>query len=138
MILQFVRSFKSAQKLSKEILQLDKSKGGLNLTLLKDQIIGLKISWVIRLFTDQNQGWKDIVNKSLPLRNDDFWTCNIKKEDCKSIFSFCKNIPYFWKDVIIKWASYNFHEPSNISEILGQVLWFNSFIKNNKNEMVFL
>ena len=136
MILSFVRSFRSAQKLSKDIIQLDKNQGGLNLTLLKEQIIGLKISWIIRLISNSNQGWKDIVNNAIPLKNNEFWRCNIKKEDCKAVFNHYKKIPFFWKDVIVKWANYNFGEPSNISDILGQVLWFNSFIKNSNNEMI--
>ena len=137
MILKFVRSFRSPQKLSKDIIQLDKFKGGLNLTLLKDQIIGLKISWVIRLIKNPNVGWKNIVMGALPLKIQDIWSCNFNKEDGKAIFLHSKNIPYFWKDVIMKWAGYNFYEPKDITDILSQTLWFNSYIKNNKKEMLF-
>ena len=37
----------------------------------------------------------------------------------------------------MKWAGYNFYEPKDITDILSQTLWFNSYIKNNKKEMLF-
>ena len=40
-ILKFIRAYKSAQKISKEMLILDKNEGSLNLTLFQDQIVGL-------------------------------------------------------------------------------------------------
>ena len=96
-IMQFIRSFKSAQKLSQDMLQQDKNKGGLNVTLLKDQAIGMKLAWVTRLVTNSNQSWKRLVSDFLPLKNNQFWLCNFKDLDCPAIFAQHKNIPYFGK-----------------------------------------
>ena len=137
-IMQFIRSFKSPQKLSKDILQLDKNKSGLNVTLLKDQAIGMKISWVVRLISNENQSWKKLVKNKLPLKHNQFWACNFNEHDCKHIFAHYKKIPFFWKDVIVKWAKYNFIEPTNISSIISQPLWFNSCIKNANNSMIYM
>ena len=72
-ILQFIRSYKTAQKISKDILALNKNQGGLKLTTISDQIIGLKLTWIKRLCEDADSAiWKKIVNSYLPLHNNDF------------------------------------------------------------------
>ena len=136
-IINFVRSNRSAQKISKNILQLEKNRGGLELTLMDFQAKGLKIAWVKRLTDANDSGWKDIVKKSLPLTGNDFWKCNTNMKDVTSIFSYSKNIPYFWKNVIINWCEYNFKEPNTLSEICDQPLWFNSFIKDKDKNLIF-
>ena len=135
-IMQFIRSFKSPQKLSQDMLQLDKNKGGLNVTLLKDQVAGLKISWVTRLISNSNQSWKHLVNDTIPLKNNQFWLCNFKKNDVGGIVACFKNIPFFWRNVIVDWANYNYSDPENIASIMSQPLWFNSNIKNHNNALI--
>ena len=136
-IMQFIRSFKSPQKISQDILQLDKSKGGLNVTLIKDQAIGLKLAWVVRLISSSDQSWKHLVNDFIPLKNNNFWVCNFNEFDCPAIFACFKNIPYFWKDVIHKWAKYNFKEPIDINSVIKQPLWFNTLIRNHNNALLY-
>ena len=108
----------------------------MNVTLLSTQAIGLKTTWVTRLISNSNQGWKKLVNITLPLKNNNFWECNFKEQDCRAIFAHYKKIPYFWKDVIIKWSKFNFSDPTGISSIIAQPLWFNSFIRNSSNAII--
>ena len=136
-LLQFIRSFKSAQKISQDMLQQNRNKGGLNLTLLKDQAIGMKLAWVTRLMSNSNQSWKKLISDFLPLKNNHFWLCNFNEKECPAIFARYKNIPYFWKEVITKWAKYNFSNPGDISNILSQPLWFNSHIRNSNNTIIY-
>ena len=136
-IINFVRSNRSAQKISKNILQLDKLKGGLNLTLMGPQARGLKITWVQRLTNSLDGGWKDIVRGALPLKNDDFWLCNLNKNDIPAIFGQYKSIPHFWKSVIKSWCEFNFYDPNTYAEIISQPLWFNSWIKDDQNKLIF-
>ena len=77
--------------------------------------------------------WKDIVNKSLPLRFNDFWLCNVNTTDVRAIFANFKSIPYFWKNVILNWCDFNFKEPENVKDVrsfLGLVNFFGRFIPN--------
>ena len=136
-ILSFIRSYRSPQKLSKDILKLDKTRGGLKVTLMHEQGLGLKVTWVTRLLSDSQQGWKILVNRTIPLKNNDFWLCNFSPSYVHAILNQYKNIPVFWKDVISKWAEYNFFEPKTIEEILSQPLWFNSLILNGNRDMIF-
>ena len=59
-------------EISQDMLQQDKNKGGLNVTLLKDQAIGMKLAWVTRLTTNSNQSWKRLVSDYLPLKTINF------------------------------------------------------------------
>ena len=104
MRLKFIRNNKSSQKLSKAILKVNKNWGGLNVTLLNEQSLGLKISWVSRLIIDSDQGWKNIVRYTLPLNNNQFWLCNFNKQSVHSVLSFYNDIPTFWKDFIQLWS----------------------------------
>ena len=92
---------------------------------------------VKRLTNEHKGGWKDIVNKSLPLRLNDFWLCNVNTNDVRAIFANFKSIPYFWKNVILNWCDFNFKEPETPNEILSQPLWFNSFIKDGQNNLIY-
>ena len=80
---------------------------------------------------------KRIVTNSIPMNNNDFWFCNF---NTASVDAFLKNytkIPRFWQDVIRKWSELNFHSPSNLTEIMNSLIWFNSHILNGKREMIF-
>ena len=95
-ILQFVRSYKSAQKISKDILALDKNKGGLKLTTITDQLIGLKLTWIKRIVEGDNSAtWKKVINSCIPMSIRDFLYCNTNLEDIKKCKYKFKNIPCF-------------------------------------------
>ena len=112
LILQFVRANKSAQKISKNILQLEKNKLGLNLTLMKEQTMGLKIAWVKRWINSTDSGWKNIIKHAFPLKENDFWSCNLMERDVWIVLQKYEKIPYFWKEVIKIWAESNFYVPN--------------------------
>ena len=100
-IVSFIRSNRSAQKISKDMLKLHKYKGGLKVTLVHEHCLGLKISWITCLISNSQQGWKVLVNNSIPLDNNDFWLCNFNVSSVHAITSYYKNIPSFWRIMVV-------------------------------------
>ena len=104
---------------------------------MKEQAIGLKIAWVKRWINSSESGWKNTIKHTFPLKNNDFWSCNLMERDVWIVLEKYKRIPYFWKDVIKKWADLNFYIPNKIDEIINQPLWLNSLIRNEKKRVNF-
>ena len=107
------------------------NKGGLNMINIATQNKSLKITWIQRLLDNSNANWKSLVYNQLPDVGEYLWTCNFNKKEVN--YAFPKLCNSFWIDVLKAWAEYNFHSPSNRSEIIKQNIWFNSHITiNNK------
>ena len=67
------------------------------------------------------------------IENAEFWYCNFDRSDLKHV---CNPVG-FWRSVMEYWADYNFHEITDIEEVLHQQLWLNSHVRINKKLVVF-
>lgn len=111
-------------KIAWNILTAPKQNGGLGLSDLSKRDASLKVQWVktytidpvVRFLADSILG-----NKLGSV----LWQCNFNAKDVTQIVKH----PGFWNDVVKSWASFNFHSPFGVDDILDQVIWFNSHIK---------
>ena len=91
------------------------------------------MSWVKRLFNDQDQQWKTLPKIILEKI---YGKCDIFYPHFKSNTTQTSMLPKFYKNIITKWASCS-TDPIDIGNVLGQRLWQNSFITIS-NKPVFI
>ena len=60
---------------------------------------------------------------------DTIWLCNIAPKDVKKEFT----LDDLWSQILYAWSHINFSTPANRTDILRQVIWKNSFIKNDQH-----
>lgn len=60
--------------------------------------------------------------------------CNIKPEHLDVVYNGPGG---FWSQVMVAWMEYSFAMPSDVNDILEQVLWFNSLIRVNDVPFIF-
>ena len=111
-----------SQKIKLTVLQQPKNNGGLGSVdfQLKDR--ALKSSWVKQIHEDElikNCAYKALDNPT----GDVLRECNIEANMIRRTFK-----PSFWRDILESWSYYNFQTPIKPSEIVNQVIWFNSHI----------
>lgn len=130
-ILDYIWGFKK-HKLNKNILYAPLMEGGLNMMSLICQSKAIKLTWVGRMLSNNNQGiWKDIVYTQLGILGPNIWLCNLKATD--SIILTSNISSTFWKDVVRMWCEYSFTVPTGKEDVENQFLWYNSHLrKNNK------
>ena len=113
-------------KIRTEILCLDRQQGGMGLFDVQRKDRSVKISWIQHLnMMSENSKALAIYSIQPVIDNADFWYLNVKKED---MYDCCNPVGY-WKDVMLAWCEYNFHEVENINQLLQQRIWYNSHIK---------
>ena len=122
-------------KIAYNKLILPYDKGGLKLQHINLRNKALKVKMVQkdRLESDrENSLWSQLLKNVLPIEQSQFWNCNMSTQDVKKIVprGICR-------DCIESWAEINYHVPVGTEEILSQVLWYNSHIKEN-NESLFI
>ena len=98
---------------------------------LKDQ--ALKCKWVQISRFIENSLLNQLFQCFSPLAPNEFWQCNISPKDCVKWFP--KGNLCF--DVIKAWSHINFHRPTSSKQILHQILWFNSHIKEAGKPLMF-
>ena len=123
---KFLRSNEKS-KIKHSTLCNDYKNGGLKNVDIELKIISLKCSWIRRLY---DHDWKII-----PLN----YIHNTLSKD----FTFHSNLsipnktliplPPFCKDIIKSWCSSFFSSPNVPSSISSQCLWYNSYLKIDKN-----
>ena len=119
-------------KLKLDVLYANTADGGLKLANLRLRDTCLKIEWVRRLHDPNGD---TVITKlayhfiNTRITSELFWQCNFSKEDCKI---FAKD-SLFWKSVVQSWAQYNFDSPNTDTEVVNQILWYNSYIKIQGN-----
>lgn len=96
--------------------------GGLRLVDIVAKDIALKTQWVAIL--QDNEKVRALATEFLPAIGHDIWYCNISPKDVVFIME-----DSFWRDVLSAWSEINFFTPTNVSQIIAQSLWFNSFVK---------
>lgn len=113
-------------KIKRKVMYNDTNKGGLGIPHFQTFCKSMKISWVKRLF-DQNEGlWKILAKVNIKEFGELFvFQCNLEKNDLK-----VKNIKSkFWKDVLSAWCDLNYKKYINKNELQKQIIWNNSNIQ---------
>ncbi len=127
MIFKFVWNEKT-DRIKREVLKQHKLQGGIGVPdiILKDK--SLKLAWINRLLKTDSK-WTFLVYRQLPIKENYIWDCNLRINDIAILTNHVNN--QFIIDIIETWFEFKFCEPTNISEIASQPLWFNSLIKTN-------
>ena len=119
-IMRFIWQDKKA-KISKRILQANKSEGGLNLVNIRRRETSLKITWIQIL--EQDEKMAEIAYFFLsPTLKGDIWKCNLNSKDIKQLFN--RENP-FWRDILIAWSEYHY----NTEQLHEQTIWYNSNLR---------
>ena len=69
-----------------------------------------------------------------PIKNEIIWKCNITSNDVKKLRTD-NRYNMFW-EILEAWARFNFAIPTEVEDMLNQILWFNSNIKRAGKPMV--
>ena len=126
MILNFLWKGKKP-KIPLQILELDKEKGGLQLTNIAKHHKTLSIKWIKIL--ENNTPMSDYVYRIInPNLQDLIWKCNLKSANISYVISE----ETYWSDVLCTWCKINFHHPQNEPEVTSQVIWCNLHIRIGK------
>ena len=106
-------------KIKKDILQLAKKDGGLNLTNFSWKDMAMKITWLEALPTDHILSALAYECLSPELQSN-IWRCNMKRGDAYHV----NPDPVFWTDVLNAWGAINY-SPITYPQ---QWIWWNSNI----------
>ena len=105
--------------------------GGLKCVDIKSKIAALQLSWIKRLFDENDHPWKLIpkylLNKQYGSENIFFPNSELK------IFN---EIPLFYSNIITNWCNLSISDPLTPECVYTQKIWYNRFIKIN-NSTVF-
>ena len=113
-----------------DILSLTKDNGGLKLVNLKAKEQSLKINWILSYM--QNIEIKILADHCLDNQVGEFiWQYNLHFEDIESLF---RNS--FWREVLVEWSKFRYHNPKNIMQIKNMPTWGSSLLKID-NKLVF-
>ena len=108
-----------------------KTDGGAGLINLKRKEEAIKLSWIKKIKT--NLEFQELTDQALDSKIGSLiWEANMKVQDVERHIE----IDSFWRDVMIVWSRYYSREPSSLEEVRDQILWYNSYIKIDK-EIVF-
>ena len=83
--------------------------------------MALKATWVVRILSKNGEQYKFIYSE-LPIQNEMIWQCNMNTRDFRNTGNFAEQI---WK----AWSKANDLDPQNTSDVLDQIIWYNSRIK---------
>ena len=118
-------------KIPIKILQLCHKDGGLKLVNLRHKQNALKIKWIFKL--NDSVFLRQCAYTSLDqVLQENIWRCNLHAEDIPGLFG----TDTFWAQVITAWAELNHHMPDSKTEVLHEILWFNSHIRINDSPIV--
>ena len=118
-------------KISLATLQAKREQCGLRLVNIVAKQKTCKIAWLKVIENDTMLA--ELMFKELcPVLRMDLWKCNLSVKDAKVLF----NQNSFWGQTIMAWCEINFHTPKSKNDILHQILWRNSFIKINKQTVI--
>lgn len=113
-------------KISHKILTKDKAQGGLRLVDVSARQKALKAQWIV--FIHNDDFWANVFFSKMNINiGKAIWECNIVLKDVKLFIS--KELYVFWYDVLCAWAEYSFCSPKDVSQVLNQFIWCNSFIR---------
>ena len=127
-ITNFIWNGKKA-KIAYDTLIKEYQAGGLKLVDFNSKDVAMKISWVKKSFTTTNV-WKDIMQELLSIPIPELFKCNLKNKDITQCFRISEN--WTMMSILREWSKLNYKIPKVRTEVMNQVLWFNSEIKRNK------
>ena len=119
-------------KITLKTLQAAKENGGLRLFDIRNKQKALKVQWVKRI--ESNVYFKESFLLCFPWgKMKEFWECNIHKSDVKQLI---KEQNVFWKEVFESWCEIHYHDPQNRDNVLNQIIWLNSDIKQGNKMFI--
>ena len=122
-------------KVKMDILYSHKLQGGTSLVDLVRCEQALKLQMVGKL--KQNQKLQDVANTLVSSSiGSDIWMLNLTNKDYKR-YEGQLNRNCFWKSVLDTWIKIKSDTPIGKNEILGHSLWYNSYVRINRNYVYF-
>ena len=115
-------------KIKLKTLMNNVDNGGFGLANIRIRDIALKVEWIRRLHSQEMDPVLTMLaywHINAMIKCELLWECNFNENDCE-LFA-CTSL--FWKSVLQAWATVNYHEPSDHSQIANQIIWYNSHIK---------
>ena len=115
-------------KINRKTIIQDYENSGLKMINLNIFITSIKAGWVKRITNNDNDGdWKHIYKNNLEkIGGDLIFESNICEQDFNKIQNTGSK---FLSDIVQSWSTIHFN--NNPETIKNQILWNNSFIKNN-------
>ena len=109
-------------KIPLDVLQRDKTEGGLKLLDIRLKDYALKISWIQILYNEESLA--NLAHEFIhPILKSWIFDCNLSKRDIEVL-----NITSpFWKDVMTAWCVFNY-DPDTL-KVIDQPIWYNSNIR---------
>ena len=124
-------------KIKRGVLYCSKENGGLNLQHPPSFCNSLKLTWLGKIFNNDNHQWKLLFNDECNLTGGHSLLFNLHP---KSIANIAKFLNPFWKDLLSAWIKLNeWKEPTAANDVLAQTIHLNPNIRvggkplNNKN-----
>ena len=119
-------------RIARSTLQASKENGGLRLFSIKHKQQALKLGW-IRLI-ENDPFFAMVFQNNLNIKNPpfSFFDCNLNVND---IQTFVKETDCFWTEILVHWSKIRHKQPQNKTEVLNEIIWYNSFIKSNKKPL---
>ena len=105
--------------------------GGLNLHDLECKNDSLKVKWV-QVSRLKDPLFNEIFKKYTSLDIHKFWCMNLSVKDAKRKF-----YPGLFSDILFAWSKFNYCPPTSYNQIMGQIIWYNSCIKEQGEALVF-
>ena len=124
------------ERIKRSTLYRNNLDGGIKMPHLPSFNYALKLAWLRRLLDVNNKGsWKTIVLYKLPITEQYLWECNLNIKDLPNLLK--KEKRTFWTEVLEAWCLFNFKEPTDLDSVRKQQIWFNSFIKIDRNVLFY-
>ena len=106
--------------------------GGLKSVDIECRINALQLSWIKRLFDNNDHDWKCIPKYFIKkyFGNQEIFYPNFETK-------IPDEMPCFYKNIIAKWSTLSLSNPVTVDCIYTQKIWYNHFIKINNSTFLF-
>ena len=119
----------SSPKIKHETLSMDFKAGGLKNFDIRFKFVSLQCSWIKKVYDDCFHEWEII---PLHLLDKCFGPSVKFHSNLRFESKLLKHFPSFYKQILMNWKKYFIVPPITISDILVQLIWYNSYIKIDK------
>ncbi len=114
-------------KIKRSVLYNNRDDRGINMPDIESQNKSLKIAWIKRLFQSKDNTWCRFLFQCLPPGDLIIFKANLHQKDIVANSLTPKSD--FWKSVLTAWTEIHYTEVHNRSDILNQIIWYNSHLK---------
>ena len=111
-------------KIPLTVLHLPKNRGGLGLVNFEAKHNALLIQWV-KTVSENKHFQSYIYDWLVPDLKHLIWECNLNYTDVADVVKK----ESFWSEVLRRWATVNYKEPTSRQQILNQIIWCNTLIR---------